>query len=559
MPPFAAIDWKNPDYTDIFNERMERLRWLREKPEERFADVASFYRLNPPYFINDWGVTFDPRSAGDPSKPPFVPFILFEKQWEWLSWVDWHWKHKESGVSDKSRDVGFSWMAQGFGAAVCIFHKGAVIGYGSRVEDLVDKAGDPDCLFYKGRMFIRYLPEEFRPGWSEKKHAPHMRITFPHTGSVMKGQSGGEIGRGGRSTIYFVDESAHLMHPQAVDFAISQNTQVRIDMSSANGYGNPFAEKRHSWAPKNVFTMHWRDDPRKDEEWYAKESKRLGPLVTAQEIDINYAASVSGVLIPGEWIQSAVDAHVKLGFHPTGRKHAALDVADEGLDLNAFASRHGVVMEHIEEWTGQGSNIFATTERAFGLCDRFGYRSFNFDADGLGSGVRGDANVINGRRALDKRLKVDPFRGSGEILHPLKQDIEGFKNEDMFGNRKAQAWWSLRTRFERTHKMVLAFSTKDAVAINREKAAYGFDELISIPSVLPMRGKLLQELSQPVFYTNGAGKLIIDKAPQGTAAAAKRAMKSPNLADAVMMCFAEGRAPMFISDEVLARSLVPAR
>ena len=37
------------------------------------------------------------------------------------------------------------------------------------------------------------------------------------------------------------------------------------------------------------------------------------------------------------------------------------------------------------------------------------------------------------------------------------------------------------------------------------------------------------ELSQPTYTVNGVGKIVIDKAPEGT--------KSPNLADAVMIAY----------------------
>jgi phage terminase large subunit len=37
-------------------------------------------------------------------------------------------------------------------------------------------------------------------------------------------------------------------------------------------------------------------------------------------------------------------------------------------------------------------------QRAFGTCDALGSSSFQYDADGLGAGVRGDARVINEQR-----------------------------------------------------------------------------------------------------------------------------------------------------------------
>jgi hypothetical protein len=42
----------------------------------------------------------------------------------------------------------------------------------------------------------------------------------------------------------------------------------------------------------------------------------------AQEVDIDYAASVEGVLIPSVWVQAAIDAHLKLNIEPTGDRIA---------------------------------------------------------------------------------------------------------------------------------------------------------------------------------------------------------------------------------------------
>ncbi len=80
-------------------------------------------------------------------------------------------------------------------------------------------------------------------------------------------------------------------------------------------------------------------------------------VTVAQEIDINYSASVEGVLIPSAWGQAAIDAHIALGIEPTGVRMGALDVADEGKDTNAFTSRHGFLLEDIDEWSGKGDDI----------------------------------------------------------------------------------------------------------------------------------------------------------------------------------------------------------
>jgi phage terminase large subunit len=200
-----------------------------------------------------------------------------------------------------------------------------------------------------------------------------------------------------------------------------------------------------------------------------------------------------------------------------------MDVADEGIDLNAFGGRYGILLEHMEVWSGKGSDTFASAERAIDAADLHGYASFHYDADGIGSGIRGDCRVINERRVEkgQRQVVVEPFRGSGAVHQPEQCMVEKRMNKDFFANAKAQAWWSLRLRFQKTF-----LARKGTVT------EYDPDELISISSACPDLAQLQTELSQPTYTKNGAGKLLIDKAPEGT--------RSPNRADTVMMLYAPG-------------------
>jgi hypothetical protein len=531
------LDFRNPDYVEVFRRRVEFLNRIRANPDKLPA-LKAFYRDNPAQFIADWGITFDPRNV-ERGLPAVIPFILFPRQVEWVNWVVERWRSQQPGLTEKTRDMGMSWVAIGLSCTLCMSYDGMAIGFGSRKEEYVDKIGAPKSLFFKARMFMENVPKEFRGSWSAKTDAPHMRINFPDTGSFMSGEAGDNIGRGDRTGIYFVDEAAYLERPQLIEASLSQTTNCRIDVSSANGMGNPFAQKRHSGKIK-VFTFHWRDDPRKDQAWYDKQVDELDSVTVAQEIDIDYSASVEGVLIPSAWVQAAIDAHIKLGFQPSGEKSGALDVADEGKDLNAFCGAHGVVIEKLEEWSGKGDDIFGTVQKAFGYCDDLGYARFKYDADGLGAGVRGDARVINEQRRADRRkaVNVNAFRGSAGVFKPEGEDVKGRKNADFFANLKAQGWWGLRTRFQKTYR---------AVTQGRK---YSPDELISIPAGLKNRVKLVMELSQPTYSLNTAGKIVVDKTPDGT--------RSPNLADSTMIRFAvASHAPMVIGDDVLARASVP--
>lgn len=529
----TVFDFRNPDYLPIYRERLRRLEWLRANPDQVPA-VLAHYRTHPWLLIDDWGMTSDTRNA-DIGLPVKVPFVLMPRQREWLEWAYGLWQNRKSGVTEKSRDCGVSWLSIALGGTVCLTHSNVNIGYGSRKEEYVDKVGAPKALFFKARQFLSLLPPEITQGWSEKRNAKHMLISFP-TGSTMTGEAGDSIGRGDRAAMYFVDEAAFLERPQFAEGGLAATTNCRIDISSANGTDNPFYTKVTTYPEPQKFTFHWRDDPRKDQAWYDAECARLDPVTVAQEIDINYSAAKTGIVIPPDWVNAAIDLDKAMGVEVRGARRGALDVADEGIDLNAFAWSMGVLLEGVQEWSGKGSDIFYTAQRAFEICDEVGIEEFRYDADGLGAGLRGDARVINAERAAAKvrQIEVDPFRGGGEVFKPdasipTADPSQGGrnrldrKNGDYFHNPNAQAAWELRVRFQRAYRMRLALAAG-------EPAPYAIDDMIVLRSTMPNLGKLVREFSQPTYDKTAAGKILIDKAPDGS--------RSPNLYDSVKILFA---------------------
>ncbi len=521
--PFP-FDFKNPDYVQVFEWRLERLDRIR-KNVQSLDWLFQFYRNEPAQFIIDWGMTSDPRNV-ERGLPAIIPFILFPRQEEWVRWFLDRWKKQEPGVTDKSREMGLSWLTIALASTICLFNDDVVAGFGSRKEEYVDKIGDPKSLFFKARQFISLLPPIFTGNWDEKKDSSHMRIKFPCTGSIMTGEAGDGIGRGDRTSFYFVDESAWLPRPESVEASLSQTTNCRQDISTPHGMGNPFARKRFG-GKINVFSFHWRDDPRKDDAWYQKKCNDIDDMVViAQEIDLDYSASLEGVVIPSKWINAAVDAHIKLGINNHGLRRIGLDIADSGRDLNAICARHGIIIENVQSWTGKESDIFATIKKTFLLCDTLGYDEVYYDADGIGAGAKGDARVINEKRK--KNIAFETFRGSGSVIDPDEEMVQGRSNQDFFENLKAQAWWSLRIRFQKTYRAVV------------EGQPFDSNEIISISSEPEEYLKLVTELSQPTFGESKSGKILIEKMPDG--------QKSPNLADAVMIAFAPTERRGFLSD-----------
>jgi phage terminase large subunit len=511
-------------YADAIRERHRRLLWLRQHPEELPA-LKAYYRAHLADWINDWCVTIDPRNIRK-GLPVVLPFLLDDRQREWVAFTLNNWRLGRYGTTIKSRDVGVSWLIVCTSTGMATLWDDNQIGWGSYKADKVDQLGDLGSLFEKGRQLLEHLPHEFCAGYDWRFCSMKNRLLFPATRSAIIGEVGDSIGRGGRTSIYFVDETAHLEHDQLVDASLSKTTDCRQDASTVFGMNNTFATRAHDSkiiTNGQRFDFDWRQNPRMTPQDYQDFLDLYGEVITAQELDRNFQASVEGVVCPAEWVNTCIDAHLKIKNFPQGGEYAsALDVADEGLDRNGQATRHGVVLEWIDEWSGKHSDIYATTERAFRGCDVHGpARRLRYDADGLGAGVKGDARTVNEVRLKNHGLKIDvsAFRGSSAVMDPTKEWVKGRKNEDYFLNFKAQCWWWLRLLFQNTWR-----------AVNGRP----FDPqmLISISSEIPgaIRARLLIELSQPTYSQNQAGKLLIDKQPDGT--------KSPNLGDAVMILYA---------------------
>lgn len=347
--PEELFDWTAPDYGPIWEARAVRLKEIRE-PAFDLDALKAYYAENPADFVCDWGCTFDPRNP-EIGLPAVVPFLLFPKQREFMGWLRDRWKQREDGLVEKSRDMGLSWLCVAFGAWLLIFHPGTVTGFGSRKEEYVDDLNDPKSLFWKARQFIGLLPAEFRPpGWDTRKDAPFMSIVNRANGSAMVGEAGDNIGRGNRTSVYFKDESAFYERAEVIDAALSQTSNCKIDVSTPNGNGNPFYRKRHG-GKVPVFTFHWRDDPRKGPEWYAKMQATLDPVVLAQEVDIDYDASSVDAWISGASVESAQ----RLGpadVESNGAWAIGIDAAHMGDDESVITARRGLLT--LPQRTGRG-------------------------------------------------------------------------------------------------------------------------------------------------------------------------------------------------------------
>ncbi len=228
------------------------------------------------------------------------------------------------------------------------------------------------------------------------------------------------------------------------------------------------------------------------------------------------------------WIAAARGAHIKLGLTTSGGRIGGFDVADEGPDKNAMVVRHGIIVNHCEEWRDQDPNSAA--RHVFAEARRLTLDTVHYDDIGVGAGAKGAIREEQARAiAAGTPARVD-FRGftaSAAVNAPDAEYMPGKRNGDMFYNLKAQAWWTVADRFRNTY---------DAI----QGKPFDPDLIVSIDSSLPNIEQLCGELAQPRReFLNGKVKV------ESKDAMKKRGVKSPNLADAFIMAFApEGGAGM---------------
>lgn len=515
-------------------ERLQRERveaeaggWEREKAKCA-ADIL--------YWFDTYVWTYDPRLVGQPGGA-YVPFKLWPRQRENVLWLMDRIQASEEGLEEKSRDVGATYLCGGVSLHQWLFNPGFKATFGSRKVDYVDKKDNPDSIFAKLRIMLRRQPAEFMPdGFQWNQHDNYMRIFNPETGAVISGEGGEEMGRGGRSTVYFVDEAAFVPNAEIVEKALSGNTDCVIWVSSVNGMGNLFARKRHSiLKPEQIFRLHWRDDPRKTEEWAAgKKASFSDPTTWASEYDIDYSASVEGICIPALWVESAKRlASIEPRLQPSNFGRVGLDVG-AGKAKSVAVARKGPVVAKPES---RGDPD--TTETALWgieVAKANGASELNFDAPGVGAGVSSTLmrNPVPG-------LRVSAIN-TGNPASDKRRWPDGRTSDEMFGNMKAELWWMARTEFQRTHEHVLFLEGKEG------GVEHPLTDVVSLPSGDPDSDALCLQLSLVKWERNERGKIVIEKKE----ALRRRGIASPDYADAYVLTSADsGPAPLNVTREMV--------
>ena len=470
---------------------------------EQLDALYTYYSFNPACFINDLMFTFDPRLKG----AKVIPFLLFDRQRDYINFLLELYEDRDDGVLEKCRDVGASWLNAGFTVWLFIFRRDSAVLWGANKVDLVDKLGDMSSLMERIDFILRTLPNNFRPNYTRN----YLKILNRDNSSQITGAGGDTIGRGGRSSMTFVDEGAFIERAEVVDASLSMTSDCTLWLSTPNGQ-NFFYKKRMS---KNVrvFTFKWSEDPRKSQEWFDKQKAKLLPHIFAQEVLIDYSASVENQLIKNEWVQACIEFELPL----SGIKCVGFDIADEGADSNATAFRHGSVVMEIQEW--REGTVGQSSSRVWNYAHQKDIKAdvIAYDGIGVGSGAKSKFHELDDDSIHIERVMIGESAGDEIYLEGETAEDDDKKYSDVFHNMRARLWWELREKIKATWEHANGHQS------------HPIENMIS----LPHDDALVAELTAPKWELTEVGKIKIESKKNMK----KRGIDSPNRADALIMSY----------------------
>lgn len=534
-----------------------------DAPDEQWEKVLRLRRLemdicavNKIHWFNTWARTFNPKLVGVSS--PWLPFDLYPKQEEAIRWFEARSRNKEDGHFAKSRDIGFTWMSGGYALHRWLFEDGYKANFGSRKAEYVDRIGDPDSIFEKIRMLRRGLPKWMLPSENAMSDN-HMLMINEARGSIIRGEAGDDMGRGGRSTDYFFDEFAFVERADSVDAASVANADCRIFGSTVNGQGNLFYRKAHdgSLRPDQLFRFHWSDDPRKRDgmvevrepgkpivvvSWEKATRSKMEPHKWASEYDIDYSASVEGICILAKYVEASKRLRGELAKRGIVVAEPLFGTAGgdvgAGKAKSVVVAKFGPVVRVPKSWSDP--DTVDTANRMLMYCaddtrkrvssgHEGGVRSLRFDATGVGHGVG----------AVLKRGS-GPVRAAAVLVGNPPSDTmwpDGKTSKEKFLNIKAEAWWLCREAAKNSYEMLqfLLEPKKSDGSDNPEAIEHELGDCLFLPqdNEGPDAMTLNSQLSLVKWQTTVAGKIQIESKEQ----LKKREIPSPDHADALMLNF----------------------
>lgn len=397
---------KGKDPSKVLRLRRKILEEMYASPDGLFS-VREHCKNDILFYVNMFVYTYDPRLK----RRPVIPMVTYPYQDEaLLELVEAVGSNDE--LIEKSRDMGATWLCLIAIDWHFLFHEMQTFLCVSRKEEIVDKKGDPDCLFWKIDLMHKWLPKIMLPRITRNK----LHFQNDDNGSTIDGSSTtGDVGRGGRRTAVFLDEFASVEDGTSVLKATRDMTTCRLFNSTPKGTNNAFYDMVKTNVKKLRF--HWTQHPVKarglyrsehgrpvivDKDykfpdgyqfitdgkwrspWYDLQCERAAhPMEIAQELDIDYLGSAFQFFDP-KVIDTVMKEDVREPFD-TGE----LVIDDQTVEPIEFESFRG---GHLLLWLNVGLTSHVPSDHRYVIASDIG----------VGTGASNSATVVYDKTTREK-------------------------------------------------------------------------------------------------------------------------------------------------------------
>lgn len=275
-----------------------------------------------------------------------------------------------------------------------------------------------------------------------------------------------------------------------------------------------------------IVKVNWRDNP-----WWNEEQEKLRQwdfehLERAKYDWIwegHFLDSIDSSIIKPEWFDACIDAHLNPNWKIVGKKIVSHDPSDEGGDAKGLCYRHGSLVLDVQEETI--GDIADGCDWATGYAIQKNADEFNWDCDGVGIGLRRQvSDNFKGQQIAQVIFKGSESPAEPDALYEPIQENSAISrtNKQTFKNKRSQMYTRLADRMYRTYRYIKYNEHQDP------------DEMISFSSDIKNLQALRSELCRIPKKPTGNGLIQIMSKPDML----KLGIKSPNMADSVMMSLA---------------------
>ena len=287
----------------------------------------------------------DPTTGREvPSQRPNRPFVLWPCQEMAIREVVNAVNDGRDVVIRKSRDMGASWLLASVSSWGWLF-KGWQSLLVSRVEDGVDRPGDPDSLMWKVDFLLQSQPPWLLPGVADEllrrgsDTRQHMMLRNPVSGATIVGQaSTAHVGRGGRRTLILFDEFASMGDAEAAWRSAADASACRIAVSTPLGSGTQYSTL--------VRMARTQGDPRLVELLYTDHPFKGSHPETRVDVDGRVTGTAGGEYVWTPWLGE------QLKRRDTVDMAQNVFATEVGSGSNFFTP--GVVTSHLNEFAMPG-------------------------------------------------------------------------------------------------------------------------------------------------------------------------------------------------------------